>query len=177
MQYHGDTMQLVSPTSDEVSLQLRGRTPMDYCDNSIQLNEPMGDEDPAAQIIALLWRRRIFIGALCFFGMVVAGLVTTFMANRYTSEAVLQPSFERRDPQLQSEVSFDAASVIQTQVNLIRSREIVEGVVARLGLAEDLHFAADSSRARALALIGLWKPVPNSRDTAARRVLRKFCSN
>ena len=54
-------------------------------------------------------------------------------------------------------IYLDAASVIQTEVDLIRSREIAEGVVTHLGLAKDPNFAEHSSLLnRALASITFW---------------------
>ena len=96
----------------------------------------------------------ISCGSILRVGAVVASLVAISMANGYTAEAVVQARFPRQDPQYQTDVSLDAASVIQTEIGLIRSREIAEGVVARLGLAKDPNFAEHSSLLnRALALI------------------------
>ena len=109
------------------------------------------------RIVALLWRRRYAVAAFCAVGVVVAGLVAISMDNRYTSEVVVQERFPRQDPQHQSGISLDAASVTQTEISLIRSREIAEGVVVRLGLAKDPNFAEHSSLLnRAFALITFW---------------------
>ena len=97
------------------------------------------------------------MAAFCAVGVVVAGLVAISIPNWYTSEVVLQARLPRQDPQLQSEAYLDAASVIQTEVDLVRSREIAEGVVTHLGLAKDPNFAEHSSLLdRALALITFW---------------------
>ena len=110
-----------------------------------------GYDDDLFRILALLWRRRYFLAAFCAVGVVVAGLVAISIPSWYTSEVVLQARLPRQDPQLQSEVLLDAASVIQTEVDLVRSREIAEGVVARLGLAKDPNFAEHELARRALA--------------------------
>src|SRR6476620_1180416 len=91
-----------------------------------------GYDDDVFRILALLWRRRYFVAAFCAVGVVAAALVAFFMANWYTSEVVVQARLPRQDPQRQSDVYLDAASVTQTEVNLIGSREIAEGVVKRL---------------------------------------------
>ena len=109
------------------------------------------------RIVALLWRRRYAVAAFCAVGVVVAGLVAISMDSRYTAEVVVQERFPRQDPQHQSGISLDAASVTQTEISLIRSREIAEGVVVRLGLAKDPNFAEHSSLLnRAFALITFW---------------------
>ena len=142
--------------------------PTNHLETSTLPIEPIGyeryDEEAfdVLRILALLWRRRYFVAAFCAVGVVVAGLVAISMDNRYTAEVVVQARFPRQDPQHQSGVSLDAASVIQTEINLIRSREIAEGVVARLGLAKDPNFAEHSSLLnRALALITFWHSRPS----------------
>ena len=102
------------------------------------------------------------MAAFCAVGVLVAGLVAISTANRYTSEVVIQARFRRQDPQLQSEAYLDAASVIQTEINLIRSREIAEDVVTRLGLANDPNTAGIALCCdRALALITFWHSSPS----------------
>ena len=67
---------------------------------------------------------------------------------------------------------LDAASVIQTEVNLIRSREIAEGVVTRLGLAKDPNFAEHSSLLnRALALITFWHSRPSFSNSSVNSLI------
>ena len=106
------------------------------------------------RILALLWRRKYFVAAFCAVGAVVAGFVALSLDDRYTAEVVVQERFPRQDPQHQSGILFDAASIIQTEVSLIRSREIAEGVAVRLGLAKDPNIAEHSSLLnRAFALI------------------------
>jgi Mrp family chromosome partitioning ATPase len=129
--------------------------------------------------IGLLWRRKYFVATFCAIGVLVASVVAVSIANRYTSEVVVQARIPRQDPplqsnvpQLQSGVSLDAASVIQTEVGLIRSREIAEGVVARLGLAKDLNFAEHSSLFnRALALTTFWHSRPSFSNASANSLL------
>src|SRR5689334_14180750 len=92
-------------------------------------------------ILGLLWRGKYFVAAFCAVGVLVASVAALAIANRYTSEVVVQARLPRQDPQLRSDVSLDAASVVQTEISLIRSREIAEAVVARVGLTKDPNFA------------------------------------
>ena len=120
-------------------------------------------------ILGLLWRRKYLVAAFCAVGLLVASVVAISIADRYTSEVVIQARFARQEPQLQSGMSaaipgmiLDANSVIQTEINLIRSRDIAEDVVTRLGLANDPNFAEHSSMLhRALALITFWHSRPS----------------
>jgi Mrp family chromosome partitioning ATPase len=136
--------------------------PTDQLETSTLPSEPVGyerydgggNDDHLLHILSLLWRRRYFVAAFCAVGVVVAGLVAIFMPSWYTSEVVVQARLPRQDPQLQSNISLDAASVIQTEVSLLRSRETAERVVGRLGLAKDPNFAEYRSLLnRALAFL------------------------
>ena len=110
-----------------------------------------------ARILELVWRRRWLVAAFCAVGVVVGVLVAMAMPNQYTSEVVAQARLPQQDPQLRSEVFLDAATVIQTQLSLIHSREIALRVVTSLGLAEGPNAAAPSSFLdRALALFTFW---------------------
>ena len=109
-------------------------------------------------ILGLLWRRKYLVAAFCAVGVLVASVVAISIADRYRSEVVVQARLPLKDPRLQSDVQRPLPlSVILTEVNLIQSREIAEGVVARLGLAKDPNFAEHSSLlSRALALTTFW---------------------
>ena len=137
------------------------------------VNEPVGYENDAFDIdvfgiIALLWRRRWLIGAFCAVGLITSVATTLFLANRYTSEAVVQARLARDPTELQSGIYLDAASVVQTEVNLIRTEQIAETVVTRLGLTNDPKFAANGSLVhRALALMKFGGPHPNLTTSSA----------
>ena len=124
-------------------------------------------------ILGLLWRRKYLVAAFCAVGVLVASVVAISIANRYRSEVVVQARFPRQDPSLQSDVLLlMPASVIQTEVNLIRSREIAEGVVARLGLAKDPNFAEHSSLlSRALALTTFWHTRPSFSNSSVNSLI------
>jgi Mrp family chromosome partitioning ATPase len=141
--------------------------PTRHTETSTLASEPLGYErydeggrdGDIFRLLILLWRRRYFLAAFCAVGVVLAGLGAIFMPSWYTSEVVVQARFPQQNSQLRSDVSLEAASVIQTEVSLIHSREIAEGVVANLGLAEDPNFSEHSSLlTRALALIAFWRP-------------------
>jgi Mrp family chromosome partitioning ATPase len=150
-------------------------------ETSTLVGERLGDEGHAFDdILTLLWRRRYFIAAFCAVGVMIAGAVTTFMPNRYTSEVVIQARFARQDqkPQSDSSVAVDAASVVRTELNLIASREMAEAVATRLALANDPEFDGRKSLARrALGLISFWDPrfnLENSSATVALKLMKNL---
>ena len=123
----------------------------------------------AGFILGLLWRRKYLVAAFCAVGLLIASVVAISIANRYTSQVVIQARFVRQESQLQSGMPtgipgmiLDADSVIQTEINFIRSRDIAEDVVTRLGLANDPNFAHRSMLDRALALITFWRSPSSS---------------
>jgi Mrp family chromosome partitioning ATPase len=125
-------------------------------------------------ILELLWRRKYLVAAFCAVGLLVGSLVAISIASRYTSQVVIQARFVRPEPQLQSEMSnalagmtLDADSIIQTEINFIRSRDVAEDVVTRLGLANDPSFAEHPSMLhRARDLITFWQSRPSSSATS-----------
>ena len=130
------------------------------------------NEDVFAKLGVLLWRRKYFVAAFCAVGVLVASVVAISLANWYTSEVVVQTRFPRPDSKSQPEVFLNATSVIQTEVSLIRSREIAEGVVARLGLTQDPSFAEHSFLLdRALALTTFWHSRPSFSTVSATSVI------
>jgi Mrp family chromosome partitioning ATPase len=154
--------------------------PTNHLETSTLPSEPVGYErydqegynDDVFRILVLLWRGRYFVAAFCAVGVVLAGFAAMFMANWYTSEVVVQARLPRQDPQRQSDVYLDAASVLLTEVNAIRSREIAEGVAARLGLAKDPNFAEHSSLFnRALALTTFWHSRPSFSNASANSLI------
>ena len=119
--------------------------------------------DEVGFIPELLWRRKYLVAAFCAVGLLVGSVVAMFTADRHTSEAVIQARFAR--PQLQ--IAAVADLVIQTEVNFIRSRDVAEDVVTRLGLANDPDFAEHPSvLGRARALITFWQSRPSSSATS-----------
>ena len=160
--------------------------PTSHPETSMLASEPMGyeryDSEPMSyerydeegydvfRILELVWRRRWLVAAFCAVGVVVAVLVAMAMPNQYTSEVVAQARLHQQEPQLRSEVDLDAATVMQTQLSLIHSRETALRVVTSLGLAEGPNAAAPSSFLdRALALLTFWHSsspsLPNSSVT------------
>ena len=92
-----------------------------------------------------------------------ASVVAMFTADRYTSQVVIQARFAR--PQLLPITVAD--SVIQTEINFIRSRDIAEDVVTRLGLANDPNTVEHPSMlSRARALMTFWHSRPSSSATS-----------
>src|SRR5262245_17197440 len=119
-------------------------------------------------ILGLLWRRKYLVAAFCAVGLLVASVVAMFIADRYTSQVVIQARFVRQAPQLQSMMILGADSLIQTEINFIHSRDIAEDVVIRLGLANDPntveHPSSPSSSATSRIAAGLLKRLEVTND-------------
>ena len=115
-------------------------------------------------ILELLWRRKYVVAAFCAVGLLVGSVVAMFTADRYTSQVAIQARFAR--PQLLPITVAD--SVIQTEISFIRSRDIAEDVVTRLGLANaDPNIVEHPSMLRqARALIAFWHSSPSSSATS-----------
>ena len=159
--------------------------PKNHPESSTLSSEPIGYErydnegydGDFSRILVLVWRRRYFVAAFCAVGVLVAGLIAMFMANQYTSEVVLQARLTQqdpRDPQLLSDIFPDAttfASVVHTEVNLIRSGDIAERVVTRLDLAKDPNNFAKSLLDRALASITFLHARPTSPNSSPNRLI------
>jgi Mrp family chromosome partitioning ATPase/capsular polysaccharide biosynthesis protein len=138
--------------------------------------------------LALLWRRRRVIAGFCVAALVIAGLVTIFMNNRYTAEVLIQVRLAREDQKPQPgtvtpppAIAIDAMSVIETEARIIRSRVIAKRVVARLELTKDPAFAVrDSLATRAFGLLmSMWPwsdtpPSPSAENLIAATLMRNL---
>jgi len=93
----------------------------------------------------LIWRRKTLISALA--ACLAAGLgYLVFMPAHYTAAAVLLTD-TKRSPELQ-DTGRDApvdSSVVETQIEAIRSQVLALGVVDELGLAEHPEFSSENS--------------------------------
>lgn len=93
----------------------------------------------------LIWRRRTLVTALA--GCLAAGLgYLAFMPAHYTAAAVLLTD-TKRSPELQ-DTGRDApvdSSVVETQIEAIRSQVLALGVVDKLKLAEHPEFSVERS--------------------------------
>ena len=152
-------------TMNESTGQLETRLPDESADH--------GQHNELGFILERLWRRKYLLAAFCAVGLVVGSVFAMSIPSRYTSEVVIQPRFVRQEPQqLQSEMSNALAgmtsdSVIQTEINFIRSRDVAEDVVTRLGLANDPNFAEHPSMLRrARDLVTFWQSRPSSSTTS-----------
>lgn len=93
----------------------------------------------------LVWRRRTLVGAVAA-SLAAALVYLALMPGYYTAAAVLLTD-TKRSPELQ-DTSRDApvdSSVVETQVEAIRSQVLALGVVDKLALAEHPDFNAESS--------------------------------
>ena len=90
--------------------------------------------------LGLLWRRKGLIAATCILGGLIAAFGATALGERYTAEVVVEPKLARDQSRSTTGVSLDAASLIETEVELIRSRGVAQKVVSRLDLKNDPIF-------------------------------------
>jgi Mrp family chromosome partitioning ATPase len=113
-------------------------------------------ENQAFAILELFWRQRRIIAGACFAAVMIGGVIAFFVQSQYTAEVLLQPRLAQ-DPKKQA-AGVDAASLIETEVDLIQSRATAERVVDRLGLSKDPALAVhESLPARTLSLfMSLW---------------------
>jgi Mrp family chromosome partitioning ATPase len=140
-----------------------------------------GAANAVSALLAVLWRRRRFIAGFCGAALIIAGVATALMNNRYTAEVLIQTRLAREDqrPQSGAAIVIDAASVIETEVRIIRSSVIAKHVVDRLELTKDPRFAIRESLARRtldwLRSGALWLDSlvpPSSEDLIAARLMR-----
>jgi polysaccharide biosynthesis transport protein len=101
---------------------------------------PSQEDDYIFSTLALLWRRSTTIVGFCLVTVIISALVTSFVQKRYTADAIIQAKFTSDKQQAQSGIALNAASMIATDAQLIKSRPIAERVVARLDLVNDAAF-------------------------------------
>ena len=122
-------------------------------------------ENQAFAILGLFWRRRRIIAGTCFAALMIGGVTTFFVQSQYTAEVLLKPrlGLAHQDPKKRG-TSLDAASLIETEVDLIQSRATAQRVVDRLRLSKDPALAVNESLpARTLSLfMSLWPAMEKS---------------
>jgi Mrp family chromosome partitioning ATPase len=114
-----------------------------------------GGANAVTALLAALWRRKRLIAAFCGAALIIAGVATAFMDNRYTAEVLIQARLAREDQKPPSSAAttssptivIDAASMIETEVRIIRSSMIAKHVADRLELTKDPRFAVRESLA------------------------------
>ncbi|WP_380068472.1 GumC family protein [Dankookia sp. GCM10030260] len=140
-----------------------------------------------ANAMLAIWRHRYLVIGCLLLSLLLAIGALAVLKRTYVSEAILQLDLSRREAGFGSDqspaVALDAGSLIQSELRIIRSRQLARQVVERLGLADDPAYAETPSGleyyaawARTWAAEGLaWmrgKPPPNSEpfttDAAAR---------
>jgi uncharacterized protein involved in exopolysaccharide biosynthesis len=87
-----------------------------------------------------LWRHKQLIANFVVAGLVLAALAIPLMPRKYSAEALLYSNVFLRDrgtARAQTLAGVDAASLINSEVRLIRSDAILRAVVKRLGLDHD----------------------------------------
>lgn len=132
----------------------------------------------ADDVLRILWRHGILIALFTAAGLAAAVVAIVTLAPRYTSEAILQVSFNRDEPntttKTQRIASMEAAAVVESAVRILRSRALASAVVSRLDLANDPAFSTPSRLARLVRsmreMIGLPVVIPTAEDIAAERL-------
>ncbi|MGE0751286.1 MAG: Wzz/FepE/Etk N-terminal domain-containing protein [Variibacter sp.] len=132
----------------------------------------------AHDVLRILWRYRILIALFFVCGLVMAPIAVVILAPRYTSEAILQVSFNRDEPntttKTQRIASMEAAAMVESTVRILRSRALASAVVSRLGLANDPGFSTPSRLSSLVQsmreMLGLPVVIPTAEDIAAERL-------
>lgn len=132
------------------------------------------DEIDLLAVFGTLWRGKWWIALCAFIGLVLGGLYATQIAvPKYSSSTVL--AIQESEPSLidiQSVVSGVSADseAINTEIEVIRSRSLMETVVAELSLLEDPEFnplliePSLFSLTTALKLAGIVSEPPTNED-------------
>lgn len=130
--------------------------------------------------LRVAWRhRRLVIAVL---GVALATLLAalTFMAPKYTGEAIIQLDFVRSEnvagEKLQSTAAVDAAAIVDGSARIIRSRGTASAVVSALRLDNDPDYTQLSRAGRALSHISSFfgRPAPTPRDVAVTRLMKQI---
>jgi capsular polysaccharide biosynthesis protein len=132
----------------------------------------------AHDVLRILWRHRILIALFVAAGLAAAVVAIVTLAPRYTSEAILQVSFNRDEPntttKTQRIASMEATGVVESAVRILRSRALASAVVSRLDLANDPAFSTSSRLARLVRsmreMLKLPVVIPTAEDIAAERL-------
>src|SRR5262249_7621553 len=105
---------------------------------------PAADDDyDIVSLIAALRRHKLFIFAWVGLILLVAGFGLSAVTPRYTARGVLMLNTRQQNVvNIQSVVQALPADrdVVQSEVDLLRSRPLVQQVIARLDLAKDPEF-------------------------------------
>lgn len=138
-------------------------------------------QDVARYTLSALWSGKWFIAAMVL-GSVMLGLGgVALMPLQYKSEAVIQLSFNRDEPtggqRSQVIATLDATALLESEVQLIRSRATASAVVRRLGLENDPAFTRESRLATALrrlrSALGDSPPLPPPEDRAVAALMQE----
>jgi Mrp family chromosome partitioning ATPase len=139
-------------------------------------------EAHAFATLALLWRRKGIVLGSFLLTLLIATPTALFMSNRYTADVVIQARLARDDQLPQPgrtappAVTIDAASMIETETRMIRSRTTAQRVAQRLDLTKDPAFEISYPLAnRAMDMLAsLWpwsKRTPDSTTPSAEALI------
>ena len=127
--------------------------------------------------LLILWKHRLLVVRVLGVALAVCLIAVTFMAPRYTGEAIIQLDFVRTEgvagEKVLSTAAVDAAAVVDSAARIIRSRGTASAVVSALTLENEPGYANQSLPSRALSSV--WsifgRPVPTPRDLAVSRLM------
>lgn len=99
---------------------------------------------PSGQMLSLLWQRKRFIAAIVLGALAFGGLLLTVITPTYKAEALV--ALNTRPGQIISTATVSVAApppnaaTLQTEMDVLRSRELAAQVVDELGLRDDPEF-------------------------------------
>lgn len=125
------------------------------------------DEDDFSllRIAQILWRRKVFIIAVALVLIVAALLVVSQLTPRYTAEVLLQfappqTTFVQMDAVVGESADGASRSIdqaIQTEIEILKSRDLAEIVIERLDLIQAWEERAAAARERSWSrVLGEW---------------------
>jgi len=139
----------------------------------------------ADDVMDILWRNRRTIAGFITAGIVAAIVAVIVLPPRYTSDAILQVSFSRDEPngavRTQRIATIDAVAVVESALRVMRSRALASAVVARLGLADERGCARPSRTLQliwsARSALGLPLTRPSAHELATQRLMGMVRTN
>jgi succinoglycan biosynthesis transport protein ExoP len=104
-------------------------------------------EDVVASTLSAIGRHIRVVAAIVTLALVAAALLVSQLPRKYSAEVLVHPDVFLRDDKAKRApfATIEGASLVGSEIRLIRSPAIVRTVVKRLGLDEDPEFAPSSS--------------------------------
>lgn len=123
----------VDRTDASQQAQMANLVPQDFTQPGLSLE----------QVWTIAWAYRKQTLAITFAIVIASAVFTKFMPKTYASKATLMVNYESNDPlAARGAPTGPVASYIATEIELMRSSEVLLPVVDKLKLAADQHYAA-----------------------------------